>query len=348
MILDPYIPYENNDFNPDNKPEETIVSEVLQEVKKPVAKKPIVKKAIGKGVEPVTKPVEVVKSEPENKSITLKQAFDFALKIKAASLGQISFQNFHSRIRRFQNWTDENQPITSLTKKTVMEYLNEILESSSPRNRNNSRTDLSSLFQVLEDNEIIPVNFIKKINVIKTKAERNKTYTPEMQTKIFEHLEKQDPLLLLYIKFLCYNFLRPVEVCRLKIEDIDVTNKILTVRAKNKLVKTKIIPDILFQELPDLKQFKKTNYLFTPDGIGQPWHADENNRRDNFSKRFKKVDKEHFDLNEDYGLYSFRHTFITKLYRELRKSFSPFETKSRMMLITGHSHVGFGRISERY
>jgi len=269
--------------------------------------------------------------------MSIDQAFDFALKIKAASLGQISFQNFHSRVRRFQYWLDDQQPITSLTKKTVMDYLNEILHSSSARNRNNTRTDLSSLFQVLEDNEIIPVNFIKKINVIKTKAERNKTYTPEMQTKIFEHLETNDPLLLLYIKFLCYNFLRPVEVCRLKIEDIDIHDKKLYVRAKNKLVKVKIIPDILLEELPDLSTLKKSNYLFTPDGIGQEWVADENNRRDNFSKRFKKVVKEHFELNQDYGLYSFRHTFITKLYRELRKSFSPFETKSRMMLITGHS-----------
>lgn len=31
------------------------------------------------------------------------------------------------------------------------------------------------------------------------------------------------------------------------------------------------------------------------------------------------------------------HTLITKLYRELRKSYSPFETKSRLMLITGYS-----------
>lgn len=167
--------------------------------------------------------------------MTLAEAFDFALKIKKASLGQISFQNFQSRIRRFQYWTDDNQPITSLTKKTVMDYLNEMLESSSPRNRNNYRTDLSSLFQVLEDNEIITVNFIKKINVIKTKAERNKTYTQEMQGKIFEYLEEQDPHLLLYIKFLCYNFLRPIEVCRLKIEDIDTTSKTLIVKAKNKL-----------------------------------------------------------------------------------------------------------------
>ena len=44
-------------------------------------------------------------------------------------------------------------------------------------------------------------------------------------------------------------------------------------------------------------------------------------------------------MGKDYGLYSFRHTYITKLYRELIKSYSPFEAKSRLMLITGHSSM---------
>jgi hypothetical protein len=64
-------------------------------------------------------------------------------------------------------------------------------ETSSPRNRNNSRIDLSSLFEVLANNEIIPDNFIKKY--LKAKPERNKTYTPEMQMKIYAHLETNDP-----------------------------------------------------------------------------------------------------------------------------------------------------------
>ena len=68
------------------------------------------------------------------------------------------------------------------------------------------------------------------------------------------------------------------------------------------------------------------------------WDTSETNKRDYWSKRFKKIKKE-FNLNEDYGLYSFRHTFITKLYRELRKDFPPFETKSRLMLITGHTTI---------
>lgn len=69
------------------------------------------------------------------------------------------------------------------------------------------------------------------------------------------------------------------------------------------------------------------DYLFTPHTIGEQWEANENNRRDYFSKRFKKVVKEHFDLDEDYGLYSFRHTFNTKLYKNLANDYSPNEAK---------------------
>ena len=60
------------------------------------------------------------------------------------------------------------------------------------------------------------------------------------------------------------------------------------------------------------------------------------NKRDYWSKRFKKV-KEVFGMGNEYGIYSFRHTFITKLYRELRKTLTPHETKSQLMLITGHT-----------
>lgn len=142
--------------------------------------------------------------------------------------------------------------VTVISKKLVNEYLNTVLKTSSARNRNNTRTDIGSLFQVLEDNEIVSDNFVRKINVIKTVLIRNKTYTPKLQKDIYNYLEDNDPLLLLFVKFVSYNFLRPVEVCRLRIEDVDIEDKKIYVRAKNKPVKIKIIPDILLESLPDL------------------------------------------------------------------------------------------------
>ena len=50
--------------------------------------------------------------------------------------------------------------------------------------------------------------------------------------------------------------------------------------------------------------------------------------------------KDKFNLGENYGMYSFRHTFITKLYVSLRKLYgTPFEAKSKLMIITGHTSM---------
>lgn len=86
----------------------------------------------------------------------------------------------------------------------------------------------------------------------------------------------------LFVQFISYNFPRPVEVCRLKVGDIDLIDKKIYVRTKNKPVKTKIIPDILIKQLTDLSKLNKNDFLFTPNKIGGEWETKENNKRDYF------------------------------------------------------------------
>jgi integrase len=279
----------------------------------------------------------------EELGMTLSEAFDFALNLKEKLVNSTTKRGYENRIKNFLIWVKETHPklkrIKALDKRVMVTFLNDVLDRTSARNRNNYRTDLSSIMQVLEENDIIELNFIKKIPVLKSIPERNKTYTQETQVNIFNYLEDKDPILLLYIKFISYNFLRPIEVCRLTIKDININNKTIQFKAKNSTLKTKIIPEILWDDLPDLSKLKNDAVLFTPEQIGGKWETTEDNRRDYFTKRFKKVVKDHFNLGTDYGLYSFRHTYIPKLYRALTKYSSPFEAKSKLMLITGHSSM---------
>ena len=307
------------------------------------------KKALEEGLSPYEdneKTLEAISEKPvlqatpvkEENSIAIKEAFATALKIKQSVLSKTSFPSFSSNVNRFEKWLLAKGVVCviAITKKTVIEYLNEVLENTTPRTRNNTRIDLGSLFQTLEDNEIITENFIKKINVLKATPERNKTYTNTLQADIYKYMEENDKILLLFVKFISYNYLRPIEVCRLQVGDLDLVDRKLYVRAKNSPVKTKIIPEILINELPDLSKMNKNHFLFTPLAIGGEWETSETDKRDYFSKRFKKV-KDHFTLGKDYGLYSFRHTFITKLYSEFAKAMTPNEAKSKLMLITGHN-----------
>ena len=275
----------------------------------------------------------------ETKNYSIPDAITFSLELKKNTLKDNSFRDYRIRIKSFEKWLlangFENRYITSVNKKTIVTFLNSVLSTTSAKNRNNTRAILSMFFQSLEDNDIIPDNFVKKINVLKSNPERNKTYSSKQEVDIFNYLKSNDELMLLFIQFISYNHLRPVEVVRLQIKDVNVKDRRLYVRAKNKAVKVKIIPEILLSTLPNLDKFNPESYLFTPNGIGQDWTTNETDKRDYFSKRFKKV-KDSLGLGKDYGLYSFRHTFITKLYHEFAKNSTPFEAKSKLMLITGH------------
>ncbi|NRD19507.1 site-specific integrase [Winogradskyella eckloniae] len=292
----------------------------------------------------VKQKVKPTVDKEEDMSMSISQSFELVLRTKSKVLSSNSYVKFKSRVNRFKRWLEANNfkekdSINCITKKDVILYLNSVLQSSSPRNRNNTRTDLGSFFQTLMDNDVIHNNFVKQINVLKSTPERNKTFTPTQEKEIYEYLKKNKPTLYLFIRFIYYNLLRPIEVCRLKIGDLDLIDKKLYVRAKNQPVKAKIIPDILLDEIPDLTSFDKDDYLFTPDGIGGKWDIQEINKRDYFTKQFKKV-KDELDYGTNHGLYSFRHTSITKLYKEMAKTAPPHVVKGRLLLITGHATMG--------
>lgn len=292
------------------------------------------------------KAVKVESKEPEETKETrmpLNDAIAFGLELKKVTLSSTSYRSFKSHILKFNEWMTKEQPqlkyLDQLDKKTVVMFLNEILKNSSARNRNNYRIDLSSLVQLLFDNDLLTSNFVKQIPVLKTTPKRNKKFTHQQDKEILHYLEKEDPLLLLFIKFVSINFLRPIEVCRLKVKDLNIEQKEIQFKAKNSPLKTKLIPKLLLDDLPDLSKMNSNLDLFTPNEIGGEWDISPDNKRNYFSKRFKKVVKEKFGLGQDYGLYSYRHTYITKVYRELLKVYSPHEAKSRLMQITGHSSM---------
>lgn len=104
----------------------------------------------------------------------------------------------------------------------------------------------------MEDNEIILSNPMKKIKPLRDTPKMNKTYSHAEYEKIFAHLEKEAPMLLFYTKFFSYTCTRPIEVSRLKIKDIGLTNNTIRFLSKTSPLKTKIIPKILLDELPDL------------------------------------------------------------------------------------------------
>lgn len=278
---------------------------------------------------------------PANKNTTIAEAIDHALQVAKRLYAETSYPDFKSRLTRFKAWITEHghstKNITNLTERLIVIYLSHVLQTSSPRNRNNTRTAISGLFKILKDEKIISSNPVDDIIVLSSKPVKNKSFTVDQEEKVLDEILATSPWLYLFIGFVSINLLRPIEICRLHVGDLSINDKVLRFKAKNQPQKTKIIPEMLLRELPDLTRYKRTDLLFTPNGPGE-WATGEVNRRNYYSDLFKQV-KDKLGLGPEYGLYSFRHTYILKLYKELRKSFAPFEAKSRLMLITGHGSM---------
>jgi integrase len=278
----------------------------------------------------------------QKESYTAIDSLDFALSIRKDSISESTYSDYHYRLDLFKNYITKRNlhrvSIDQITRSVVVSFLNEEMKRTTARNRNNCKSCLSSLFSVLVDNELIANNFILSISNVKTNSERNKSYSEKQADKIYSFLLDKDPYLLIFIKFISYNFLRPVEVVRLKCGDVDLESKLIHVRAKNKIDKVKRIPDILIDQLSSMDLSNPDHFLFTPSGHPDFWESNEKSRRGYFSNRFKAV-KIAFSLDDKYTVYSFRHTFISKLYREFRKSFEVSATLDKVQLITGHESI---------
>ena len=283
-------------------------------------------------------PYEETELIDEVKKYSTVEAIDFVLELTKSKFSASHYSDFNSRLQQFKKWLIKNgwefRHITSVNRIAIAKYLNEVMKATSATNRNNTRIALSSFYSNLVSNNIVEANLVSDIPVEKAKAKRNKTFNSSQEEAIKEKVVAY-PVLGLFIKFISYNFLRPVEVCRITIGDIDLKQKRVTLQTKTG-IKTKIIPDILFEELPDMKGLPSDMLLFNRDKLCGYWPAKEENRRQYYSDLFFEV-KTALGLSKDYTIYSFRHTFITKLYREFRKKLTPFEAESHLMLITGHA-----------
>ena len=304
--------------------------------------KKFLKTIIKEGYSPYEKRIED-HFENQNTFITIKDALEKAHEHSKLTVSKVTSNDYYYTKEQFLDYiglTNQLKDIKEVTKTTVLKFLNHKLEKTSARTRNNSKSSLSALFTILENKlNLIDRNFIKDISNEKTKAKTDRTFTKTELKNIVEWLKYTDPYLLLYIKFVAYNFLRPVEVNRLKVKDINLEESLLYFQAKNKPLKIKRIPSIFIEDIKSLNlhQYQAEHFLFTPKNEPAEWNSSDNSRRDTFSKRFKVV-KDKFNLGDQYGLYSFRHSFITNLFRYLRsvekKSYS--EAIEVLQPITGH------------
>jgi len=281
----------------------------------------------------------------KNNNFTIIEALNFGFEQKKIEWSQRTESTNKIFFEKFIAWINKNDlqdySIKSLKKEHITYFLNDLKKQNlSNTYINNNKRFLSSLFTKLSSDNIIDYNFVKEIKNLKETPEKNKTFSLQQLKEIKTFVKQNDFPLYLFLQFMTYTFLRPVEIIRLKVGNIDLRKKIIYVDTKTE---KSIIPIIetLYKIIDEkhLTNFDKNYYLITYKGFPFNWQAVESTRYGNFKKRFLKV-KKHFNLGNDYGLYSFRHTFAKLLYKKyLQDGLTDLQAKQKLMTITRHKSI---------
>ncbi|CAL2104594.1 Site-specific recombinase XerD [Tenacibaculum sp. 190130A14a] len=282
-----------------------------------------------------------------NKSnFNIVEAVELAYEQKKNSWKESTKDVNKSYLESFSVWLKKrslhNLPVQDLSKKHISFYLDHVLKNSgsnSNTTRNNHRRFLSSMFTELVEKEIVNENIVQKIPLLKSKSKKNKPFTNKQLIDILNYTKANEPYLYQFIKVMWYSFLRPIEIVRLEVRNVNLDDNVIDIETKTEArAYIRIVKPLqVFFKNKDLKKYAPTMFVFGKDNSVGYWETKKvKSREDFFIRRFKKI-KDHFGLSSDYGIYSFRHTAALSLYYQfIKEGLSEYQAVLKIQDIMRH------------
>lgn len=183
----------------------------------------------------------------------------------------------------------------------------------SPRTRNNYKRCIATFCNWMIEKGYITANPCDNIKTLAVDVKYRSALTPEDLTKLKIYLEEKNPRFLLLCMFAYYTFIRPDEISRIQLKDIDVKGQKVHISSdisKNRRNGVVELNDAVIRLMTELHVFEADAecYLF---GLGfKP--ARKRCHPDAYRKYFNKVRKAlHF--TDHYQFYSLKDTGIRDL-----------------------------------
>jgi len=166
-------------------------------------------------------------------------ALELAFELKAKESRRNTILSYSSFISIFDQYLKDTNKrhyyLADFNKQEAMQYLDYVLihRNVSALTRNNYLKAMRVLFFVLVDRDYIQSNPFSGIKKLKIEQKRRTVFSPAECGIICNFLKGKDNGLLLAISLCYYCALRPAEIRRLKIGDIDLKKGFITLDGTN-------------------------------------------------------------------------------------------------------------------
>lgn len=255
---------------------------------------------------------------------------------------------YNSYMNQFINYIKEKNLIKTYVnewkKSDIEEYINSRKRKGIKiTSLNNNISFIKKMFAWAFEEDYIKKNITENIKKIKnTEYTERKIYSDAELRKIADYLEKNDFDFYVFTQLVFSCFLRPIEIQRLQVHNIDFENKKIVIggeKTKNHKKRIIVIPLEMWNKThkfwEQIKHLNKDMYLFGEDFKPSKQQIAYPNTS---TVKWNKI-KEELNLPKECLLYGLRHTGITKLLEN--KNLTPNEVR----LHTGHESI---QMLERY
>lgn len=227
-------------------------------------------------------------------------------------------------IQKFRDWLDDRRtPVTyasEITERMAQDYFDYLIEvkGNGPKTYNNNLGRLKNFLNIaIKRKWMEGKNPFDAVDRQRTEyGEKNTAYTEKQLREIIPYVQEQDPYLYKFICFIYYAMMRPSEIKRLKVKNIDIEKRIIRIESEQSKVKRfDILPiaEELYKVIltMELENYDLEDYLFT----AREHPAKRKMSHSWTTEHFKKV-KDKFNLSTNHSIYAFKHTAVCRWYEK--------------------------------
>ena len=179
--------------------------------------------------------------------------------------------------------------------------------------RNNYLSWLKAIFNILQSRGYIAESPVKNIRKLREEQTKSVALPPDHLRIVIEQVKKKDTDTYIFCLFVFYTFIRPLELRRLKVGQVDLKNQKIVIygnQSKNKKTEYVMLPEPLKKVLEE-NQFLERNEESILFSDTTPLKYSRNK----YSILFAKIVREQ-NLPKDYGLYCLKHTGVVEYYKK--------------------------------
>jgi integrase len=245
------------------------------------------------------------------------------LEIKQGSLKRRTYQSYKYSIAVFEKWIKANnlQHVSPefFTDNNARGFVDSIMGAGKLKNKsiNGHVTNLKIMLNMCIDRELIVKNPFRKIKPLQVEVGKNFPFNENQKKHLKEKILEDHPELWMFVKCIYHLFIRPVELLRVKVGDVDLRTRQVIIHSesgKNKKQLPVEIPESFMEEVKSWKldEYPSDWYLF---GVGDKKTKNATYKPGPKQMKRNTVTNHHAEIlkalkidRTKHSMYSWKHT----------------------------------------